>query len=122
MSVIEPVAAEAAAVDATADKGKRRPQRKPAPVNKGQAKLAFYLITPTIALLALVVGYPIVRAIYQSFLTDPGLNQATGIFDQGGVWNGVANYKHWLLQQCATSGGGTAHCPTGTLGSQFYSS
>jgi ABC-type sugar transport system permease subunit len=121
MSITEPVAAEAAAA-VHAGKGKLRPHRKPAPVNKGQARLAFYLITPTIVLLGLVVGYPIVKAIYQSFLTDPGLNQATGIFDQGGAWNGIANYKHWLLQQCATSAGGTARCPTGTLGSQFYSS
>ncbi len=121
MSITEPVAAEAAAADATVEKKKRRPERKPTPANKGQAKLAFYLITPTIVLLGLVVGYPIVKAIYQSFLTDPGLNKATGIFDQGGEWNGITNYKHWLLQQCATSAGGTTHCPTGTLGSQFYS-
>jgi multiple sugar transport system permease protein len=68
-----------------------------------------------------VVGYPIVKAIYQSFLTDPGLNKVTGIFDQGGAWNGITNYKHWLLEQCPTTGG-MAHCPTGTYGSQFYAS
>ena len=97
------------------------PARKPVPANKGQARRAFYLIAPTIALLALVVGYPIVKAIYQSFLTDPGLNKVTGSVDQGGAWNGITNYKHWLLQQCATTNG-FAHCPTGTLGSQFYGS
>ena len=32
-----------------------------------------------------------------------------------------ANYKHWLLQQCPGPGGTSIKCPTGTLGSQFYS-
>ncbi len=91
------------------------PREKPIAANKGQARRAFYLIAPTIALLALVVGYPIVKAIYQSFLTDPGLNKVTGIFDQGGAWNGITNYKHWLLEQCPTTDG-IGHCPTGTLG------
>ncbi len=40
------------------------------------------LIAPTIILLGLVVGYPIVKAIYQSFLTDKGLTP-TGFFDAG---------------------------------------
>jgi multiple sugar transport system permease protein len=71
-------------------------------------------------LLTLIVGYPVLKAIYQSFLTDPGLDPATGTFNQGGEWNGVSNYTHWLLQQCGTVGGGTAKCPEGTLGSQFY--
>jgi len=127
MSITEPVAAEpveptAADVAVVETSRRRRRPRKPIPANKGQARRAFYLIAPTIALLGLIVGYPIVKAIYQSFLTDPGLNKTTGIFDQGGAFNGIVNYKHWLLQQCATASGGTEHCPTGTLGSQFYSS
>lgn len=121
MSIVDPVQAEPVATEADVAKRVRRPARKPIAANKGQARRAFYLIAPTIALLALVVGYPIVKAIYQSFLTDPGLNKVTGIFDQGGAWNGITNYKHWLLQQCPTTGG-VAHCPTGTLGSQFYGS
>jgi ABC-type sugar transport system permease subunit len=91
-------------------------------INPGESRLAFMLIAPTILLLALIVGYPIVKAIYQSFLTDPGLDPATGLFNQGNAWNGLANYKHWLLQQCATAGGGTTSCPKGTLGSQFWGS
>jgi len=87
----------------------------------GEGRLALLLITPTILLLALVVGYPIVKAIYSSFLTDSGLD-ANGFFNKGGAWNGVSNYKYWLLQSCPTSGGGSSSCPPGTLGADFWSS
>jgi ABC-type sugar transport system permease subunit len=91
-------------------------------INPGESRLAFMLIAPTILLLALIVGYPILKAIYQSFLTDPGLDPATGLFNEGNAWNGIHNYMHWLLQQCATADGGTTSCPKGTLGSQFWGS
>ncbi|MDT4926883.1 MAG: trehalose/maltose transport system permease protein [Pseudonocardiales bacterium] len=91
-------------------------------ITTGEGRLAVYLIAPTIALLGLVVGYPIVRAIYQSFLTDQGLDKTTGFFNQGGAWNGIGHYKYWLLQQCPAPGGKTTSCPPGTLGSQFWDS
>jgi len=91
-------------------------------INPGESRLAFMLIAPTILLLVLIVGYPIVKAIYQSFLTDPGLDASTGLFNEGNAWNGLTNYTHWLLQRCATPEGGTVSCPEGTLGSQFWSS
>lgn len=100
--------------------GRERKRRRK--ISSGEGRLAFFLIAPTILLLALVVGYPIIKAIYQSFLTDQGLDPATGFFNQGGDWNGITNYKHWLLQQCPTAGGGTISCPPGTLGSQFWDS
>jgi ABC-type sugar transport system permease subunit len=62
----------------------------------------------------------VVKAIYQSFLTDPGLDRSTGLFNQGNAWNGITNYTHWLGQRCAVAGGGTQSCPSGTLGSQFW--
>src|SRR5262245_30211213 len=114
MSISEPVAAGTVATEAMGARNGRRRARKPAAANKGQARRAFMLIAPTIALLGLIVGYPVVKAIYQSLLTDPGINQSTGFFDQGGAWNGIANYKHWLLQQCPAPNGGTVHCVTGT--------
>lgn len=98
--------------------GRQRKRRK---ISAGEGRLAFFLIGPTIVLLGLVVGYPIVKAIYQSFLTDQGLS-AAGFFDQGNKWTGVTNYKYWLLEQCPTSTGGTETCPPGTLGSQFWGS
>jgi multiple sugar transport system permease protein len=100
--------------------GKRRKKTRAANIRPGEQRLAWTLIAPTIALLLLIVGYPIVKAVYQSFLTDPGLDQATGLFNQGNAWNGITNYTHWLLQRCGTADGGTESCPQGTLGSQFW--
>jgi ABC-type sugar transport system permease subunit len=94
--------------------------KKRTSIHAGEGRLAFILVAPTVLLLAVVVGYPIVKAIYQSFLSDPGLTN--GFFNQGGKWVGLLNYKHWLLEQCPKAGGGTVHCPTGNLGSEFYSS
>ncbi|HTZ45679.1 MAG TPA: sugar ABC transporter permease [Jatrophihabitans sp.] len=99
----------------------------PSPVKRnkiktGEGRLALFLVAPTVILLTLVVGYPIVKGIYQSFQSEPGLDPATGFFSNTTHWVGLANYKHWLLQQCPVPGGGTATCPSGTLGSQFWSS
>jgi ABC-type sugar transport system permease subunit len=100
-------------------KGKRR---RPTSVNPGESRRAWTLIAPAILVLVLIVGYPIVKAIYQSFLTDPGLDRSTGLFNQGNAWNGLTNYTHWIFERCAVAGGGTQHCPSGTLGSQFWGS
>ena len=118
MTVAGPTAenAETAALAQTAPEPKRNK------IKTGEGRLAFWLVAPTVLLLALIVGYPIVKAIYQSFLTDQGLDKTTGFFNKGGQWTGLTNYKHWLLQQCPTVGGGTSKCPTGTLGAQFWSS
>jgi ABC-type sugar transport system permease subunit len=91
-------------------------------IKTGESRLAVYLITPTVVLLGLIVGYPIVKAIIASFRKDGGLNPATGFFNAGGDFAGFANYKTWLLQQCATAGGGTTKCPPGTLQADFWRS
>jgi len=88
----------------------------------GEGRLAFFLVTPTVLLLALIVGYPVVKAIISSFQKDRGLDTATGFFNQGGGFAGFANYKTWLLQQCSAPGGGTVKCPPGTLASEFWAS
>ncbi len=108
-------------VEETATEPTKAPKRERSRRTAGEGRLALYLIAPTVILLGAVVGYPIVKAVYQSFLTDKGLDPTTGFFNAGGAWNGLSNYKYWLLQQCP-SGGGTASCPPGTLGSQFYDS
>lgn len=86
---------------------------------RGQTRWALYLIAPTIVLLAIVIGYPVISAIVMSFQKDAGLDRATGLFVAGG-FAGFQNYTHWLLQQCSTAGGGTTSCPPGNLGSQFW--
>jgi len=110
-----------------AERAEEQAEKKPAEpkrnkIQTGEGRLAFYLVAPTIVLLALVVGYPIVRGIYSSFQSDPGLDPATGFFSNSTHWVGLQNYKYWLLQQCPSAGGGHVKCPTGTLGSQFWPS
>ena len=85
---------------------------------RGQARTAIWLILPTMVLLAVVIGYPIVSAVVMSFQKDAGLDSATGMFVQGG-FAGFQNYAHWLLQQCSSSTG-TIACPPGSLGAQFW--
>ncbi|MFI9507112.1 carbohydrate ABC transporter permease [Nocardia sp. NPDC052566] len=79
---------------------------------------AWVFVTPVLLALAVVIGYPVFRAIWMSFEKDSGLDKSTGMFVEGGN-AGFSNYTHWLLQQCQ-AGGQTVSCPTGTLGSQFW--
>ena len=102
--------------------GRFRPEKGRKKIATGEGRLAFFLVAPTVALLALIVGYPIIKAIIASFQKDPGLNPATGFFNKGGQFAGFANYKTWLLQQCPAPGGGTVKCPPGTLASEFWAS
>ena len=74
------------------------------------------LIAPAMIVLAVVIGYPIVSAIVQSFEQDRVFNQETGFFEEGG-FAGFSNYLHWILQDC---GNGVNSCPPGTAGSQFW--
>ncbi|MEO6502471.1 MAG: sugar ABC transporter permease [Jatrophihabitantaceae bacterium] len=79
------------------------------------------LVAPTVALLGLIVGYPIIKAIYQSFLSDTRkIDPVTGKFGEAGTWTGLTNYKHWLFQECPTASGKIIKCPTGNIGSQFW--
>jgi len=87
-------------------------------LNAAHGRWAVYLVGPTLLLLAVVIGYPIVSAVVQSFQNDQGLDTATGMFVSGG-FAGLANYVHWLGQRCAAASG-TVACPPGSLGSQFW--
>src|SRR6266516_3087209 len=98
---------------------RRRRRRTYDELHPGERRLGIALVLPTIILLAIVIGYPVVRAIVMSFQKDPGLDTATGMFVSGGN-AGFSNYTHWLLQQCTSSTGGTTQCPPGTLGGQFW--
>jgi ABC-type sugar transport system permease subunit len=86
---------------------------------RGQTRWAVYLVVPTLVMLAVVIGYPVVGAVVMSFQKDAGLDSATGMFVQGGA-AGFQNYLHWLLQQCSTAAGAPMACPPGNLGSQFW--
>ncbi|MGI5135507.1 MULTISPECIES: carbohydrate ABC transporter permease [unclassified Streptomyces] len=79
----------------------------------GEGRVALLLISPTLLLLALVIGYPVVAALITSFRQDQSLQN--GFFTRGGGFAGFGNYTHWLLQHC-----GVAACAPGTLGSEFW--
>ncbi|MBO0853015.1 MAG: sugar ABC transporter permease [Nocardia sp.] len=98
------------------DSGRRNNSRRFAlPTGPGRAWL---FVAPVLIALAVVIGYPVGRAVVMSFRADDRLDPATGMFAPGGG-AGFANYTHWLLQQCQIQGGSET-CPAGNLGSQFW--
>src|SRR4051812_25979920 len=96
------------------------PKKRRKVFNLSEGGGAPLLVAPTLILLAVVIGYPVIKAVFMSFQKDPGLDKATGLFTSGG-FAGFSNYSHWLLQQCNTSTG-TASCPAGSLGAEFWTS
>lgn len=80
-----------------------------------------YLIGPSMVILAIVILYPVLRAVYLSFQSDRGFDQETGRFVDGG-FAGIAHYSKWILQQTTSSLGETIACPPGTLCSNFWES
>nr|WP_227999296.1 sugar ABC transporter permease [Nocardia australiensis] len=80
---------------------------------------AWLFVTPVLITLAVIIGYPVFRAVWMSFQKDSGLDPATGMFVEGGS-AGISNYTHWLAQQCQMPTGEMVSCPTGNLGSQFW--
>jgi multiple sugar transport system permease protein len=99
----------------------RTPGPRRGGLNARHGVWSIWLIGPTIVLLAIVIGYPVVSAVIQSFQNDPGLDKATGMFVQGG-FAGFQNYIHWLFQSCNAAGGGQTACPPGSLGASFWTS
>lgn len=85
---------------------------------RSDSRSAAWLIAPAMIVLAIVIGYPIVSAIIQSFSQDRVFNQETGFFEEGG-FAGFSNYWGWLMQDC---GNGINSCPRGTAGAQFWRS
>jgi ABC-type sugar transport system permease subunit len=81
-------------------------------------RTAYGLLAPTIVVMAVVVGYPIILSVFDSFQADAHLDPATGFFVSGG-FAGLTNYTHWLLQQCTTVTG-TGPCAPGNLGASFW--
>ncbi|AKH82240.1 sugar ABC transporter permease [Streptomyces sp. CNQ-509] len=64
-----------------------KPQRR-GRRSRGEARLAWYLITPAILLLAAVIGYPLVKAVYLSLFSDTIGEEAEFI--------GLGNYRRAL--------------------------
>lgn len=94
--------------------GKPAKRRK---ASAGEGKFAAVLVAPSVLVLLVVVGYPLIAAINDSFRSDKGLDPATGFFNEGGQWIGLQNWIHWLGEQC-----GGSKCPPGTTGALFWES
>lgn len=86
-----------------------------------QARSAAWLIAPALVVLAVVIGYPILRAIYLSFQADKGLDPTTGLFVDGG-FAGFDNYLYWLTNRCMSPSGVISTCPPGVLATDFWPS
>lgn len=84
-----------------------------------QRRQAAFLIAPAMTVLAIVIGYPIVRAIWLSFQQDKRLDPTTGVFVDGG-FAGVDHYLYWLTQRCMQPDGTISTCPSGVISSDFW--
>ncbi len=84
-----------------------------------QSRRAALLIAPALIVLAIVIGYPVFRAIWLSFQADRGLDPATGMFVDGG-FAGIENYLYWLTQRCMVPDGLATTCPPGVLATDFW--
>lgn len=61
--------------------------------NEGVARFAYALLSPTYLVLGLVVGYPIIAALYISlFRQNEGVDPNTGLVRQGDQFVGLDNY------------------------------
>ncbi|MCT2338445.1 carbohydrate ABC transporter permease [Corynebacterium sp. p3-SID1056] len=89
--------------------------RKP----RGDAGKAAALVAPALVVLAIVIGYPILRAIWLSFQADKTLDPATGLFTEGG-FAGTEHYLYWLTNRCMTASGEVGSCPPGVLATDFW--
>ena len=103
--------------EAKASQNQKKPDNGPHP-EKRQSRWAFWLLAPTLVLIAVVIGYPVVSAVVMSFQRDPVIGP-DGFFMDGG-FAGFQNYIAWFFQQCSAASGGTQACPAGTLGAQFW--
>lgn len=93
-----------------AGSGRRHPDRN----YRRQVRTAAWLITPALLVLAVVIGYPIVRAVWLSFQADKGLDPDTGLFVEGG-FAGLEHYVYWLTQRCSAG-----VCPPGVIATDFW--
>ncbi|MDD7581499.1 carbohydrate ABC transporter permease [Corynebacterium sp. 32222D000AT] len=77
------------------------------------------LIAPAIIVLAIVIGYPVIRAIILSFKGNRQLDPTTGLFVEG-QFAGLDNYLYWITNQCMSPSGVAATCPPGVIATDFW--
>ncbi|MDN6099125.1 MULTISPECIES: carbohydrate ABC transporter permease [Corynebacterium] len=77
------------------------------------------LVAPALIVLAIVIGYPIVRAIALSFQANRHLDPSTGVFVDGG-FAGLENYLYWINNRCMSATGVVSQCPPGVIATDFW--
>lgn len=77
------------------------------------------LIAPALVALAIVIGYPIVRAIWLSFQGNRRLDPETGLFVSG-QFAGLDNYLYWITNRCLDASGMASTCPPGVIATDFW--
>lgn len=85
----------------------------------GEAGSAYLLVAPALLVLAVVIGYPIIRAMWLSFQANRHLDPATGVFVDGG-FAGLDNYLYWISNRCMSPSGTIGDCPPGVLATDFW--
>lgn len=86
---------------------------------RSDAGKAYALVAPALIVLAIVIGYPILRAIWLSFQSNRHLDPATGVFVDGG-FAGLDNYLYWIQNRCMSPAGTVGECPPGVLATDFW--
>ncbi|QFQ02974.1 Trehalose transport system permease protein SugA [Corynebacterium urogenitale] len=90
----------------------------PAPKKKRDWR-PLWLVGPSMILLAIVIGYPVIRAIWLSFQADKHLDPDTGMFVEGG-FAGLQHYLYWITNRCMTPSGQVTECAAGQLATDFW--
>jgi len=82
--------AEARKVPATPDEGHKRKKNA---LSDGQGRLAWMLLAPTLLVIFLVAGIPVVMSIREAFFqTNTGVNPQTGLVEGGESFVGLDNF------------------------------
>ena len=71
--------------------GPASPKKQWKSPDEGQGRLAAIMLSPTMLVLLLVIGLPILAGIRQSFYTSGGID-ASGFVVEGDQFNGIKNY------------------------------
>jgi ABC-type sugar transport system permease subunit len=68
---------------------------------RSEGRLAFWLIIPTLVTLGLVVGYPVIKAVYRSFFSDPigGTPEFVGIDHYKSLFTGTGSGEFWAAMR-----------------------
>ena len=80
---------------------------------------AALLIAPALLTLAVVIGYPVIRAIMLSFQGNRRLDPETGTFVEG-AFAGLENYLYWITSRCMSPTGEVSVCPPGVIATDFW--